>query len=129
MSPKPSDPAKHSLRPFPPVRFYEGRRTAEGCIVTVYDGDTGTTRLLDPRFDLRTFSTSGFAWGGRDDGGASQLALALLADASGDDRLALKHYRWLKRDWVMKQADQWHVTNQYIRGGLELDLSSPFSRN
>src|SRR5271168_1855411 len=68
--------------------FYSGDLSNQ---VTVRQGDA--KHSLDPRFDLREHSPSGFFWG-KDDGGAAQLSLALLADALQDDAraLQLRHY-------------------------------------
>ena len=71
---------------------YVGIRTASGCEVWVSRGDS--IRRLKPRFDLRQHSPTGFEWGFGGSGPA-QLALALLADWSGDDGFALKHYQIL----------------------------------
>ena len=68
------------------MKTYTGTRTAAGCAVTVTDG--GTSRALDPRFDLRTHSPDGFEWG-YGGSGPAQLALALAADVLADDEAAL----------------------------------------
>ena len=67
------------------VRQYRGAVTEHGQLVVVEEG--GESRGLDPRFDLHAHTPDGFAWGlpGR---GAAQLALALAADATGDDARA-----------------------------------------
>ncbi len=56
-------------------------------------------RPLDARFDLVNHSPTGFAWsyGGS---GPAQLALAILADATGDDAFALGHYQDFKREII-----------------------------
>ena len=66
---------------------YIGTRTKEGCeVVKEVDGQSGGR--LDPRFDLWNHSPTGFEWG-YGGSGPAQLALALLADATGKDRLAV----------------------------------------
>lgn len=55
----------------------------------------GTTRALDRRLDLRNHSPDGFAWG-YSGSGPSQLALALCADALGDDERAERIYHAFK---------------------------------
>jgi hypothetical protein len=50
---------------------------------------------LNPRLDLRCHSPSGCAWGYAGSGPA-QLSLALVADATGDDELALNIYQAFK---------------------------------
>ena len=75
------------------MKTYSGHRTQDGCAVTVTDG-TGC-RGLDPRFDLRKHSLTGFEWG-YGGSGPAQLALALAADVLGDDEAALDVYQRLK---------------------------------
>ena len=60
------------------MKIYQGIRDEEGCVVTVNDA------LLDPRMDLRRYSSDGFEWG-YEGSGPHQLALAILADHFGDD--------------------------------------------
>ena len=50
---------------------------------------------LKPRLDLRNHSPTGMAWG-YSGSGASQLALALLAQELGDDQRALRLYQQFK---------------------------------
>ncbi len=69
------------------MKTYSGVRTESRCAVTVED-DSGGSRGLDPRFDLRSHSPSGFEWG-YGGSGPAQLALALAADVLGDDEAAL----------------------------------------
>jgi hypothetical protein len=64
-----------------------------GCVVHVID-DRGC-RPLDPRFDLREHSPTGFNWG-YGGSGPAQLALALCADALGDDARAQRIYQAFK---------------------------------
>lgn len=93
-------------------RVYEGVRTPEGCQVTV-DGQP-----LNPRFDLRNHSPDGFNWsyGGS---GPAQLALALLADALGDDDLAQDHYQKFKWQRIGAiKADTFRITQDEIRSWL-----------
>jgi hypothetical protein len=76
--------------------------------------DGNVTRPLDPRLDLARHSPTGFGWG-YFGSGPSQLALAILADATGDDQRALRlHIQFkdcligcLNRDsgWVLTQDE------------------------
>ena len=59
------------------AKTYRGERKAESTVVTV-DG-----RPLDPRYDLRQLSQSGFEWG-YTGAGPMQLSLAILADHFDD---------------------------------------------
>ncbi|HEY5742544.1 MAG TPA: DUF6166 domain-containing protein [Terrimicrobiaceae bacterium] len=61
--------------------YYAGRYEATGAVVTVTR--SSRTRLLDPRYDIRNQSPTGFTWGYAGSGPA-QLALAILADYFGD---------------------------------------------
>lgn len=94
------------------MKTYSGVRTARGCAVTVADSVAGPdgSRELDPRFDLRTHSPTGFEWG-YGGSGPAQLALALAADVLGDDEAALGVYQRLKFRVVARlSADRWQLT-------------------
>jgi Family of unknown function (DUF6166) len=56
---------------------------------------------LPSRCDLRNHSPTGFSWG-YGGSGPSQLALAILADFTGDDELALELYQAFKWDVIAK---------------------------
>ena len=73
------------------------------------DGKRGPQYPLNPRFDLRNHSPTGFAWnyGGS---GPAQLALALLADVTGDDDVAQKLY----------QAYKWEIIGRLPKGPWEI---------
>jgi hypothetical protein len=67
---------------------------------------------LDPRLDLWNHSPTGLEWGYQGSGPA-QLALALLADATGDGERAVRHHQRFKRlvtarlqrkSWCMAQT-------------------------
>lgn len=77
--------------------------------VTVDDGP------LSPRTDLVNHSPDGFAWG-YGGSGPAQLALALLADATGDDQYAMDHYQWFKRRIVegLDKDKTWTMTSSDI---------------
>lgn len=72
---------------------YVGTRTPDECVVVVVNPEGGE-ELLDLRHDLRKHS-AGFNWGFGGSGPA-QLALALLADALGDDERARRFYQDFK---------------------------------
>lgn len=93
--------------PAPRNRCYFGYRDPHTQDVTVVRAEAdGTRSPLDPRYDLRNHSPAGFNWG-YGGSGPAQLALALVADASGDDALALKVYQRFKFEIVGGMADQW----------------------
>jgi hypothetical protein len=60
--------------------YYAGHHKAQGVLVTVTR--SGRTKPLDPRYDLRKNSPTGFPWGYNGNGPA-QLALAILTDYFG----------------------------------------------
>jgi len=101
------------------MKRYQGHRAPGGCRVTV-DG-----RPLDPRTDLRRHADRGFEWG-YDGSGPRQLALALLADCLGDDRLALAHHLALAEGLVAELAgERWTLTDREIRAALEATVTVP----
>ena len=103
--------------------IYVGKRKKSGgCIVRVIDeedpmlGKNSDLELigeeLPPRTDLRNHSPDGFEWGYRGSG-PTQLALALLVHATGDEKLSMQLYprfrdaaiSGLKEDtWVVPQT-------------------------
>ena len=94
------------------MKTYTCHRTEDGSAVTV--DDDGGSRGLDPRFDLRTHSPTGFEWG-YGGSGPAQLALALAADVLGDDEAALGVYQRLKFRVVARlAADSWTLTEDEL---------------
>jgi hypothetical protein len=93
------------------MKVYEGGRSLDGAVVTV-DG-----RPLNPRFDLKRFSSMGFEWTYEGDG-PRQLALALLADHLGDDRKALALTETFMRDVVSVLDNAWRLTGAEIDAAL-----------
>ncbi len=101
------------------MKLYEGARTPQGCRVTA------DSRPLDLRHDLRNHSPDGAEWG-YGGSGPAQLALALLADATGDDELAQNHYQRFKREVVAGfQRDRFLITQAEIRCWIAAILESP----
>ena len=72
--------------------------------------------MLNPRFDLRRHSPTGFGWGYCGSGPA-QLALALLAAELGDDESAQEHYQEYKREVlaVLPQSADHQLSGESIR--------------
>ncbi|MGL4554805.1 MAG: DUF6166 domain-containing protein [Gemmataceae bacterium] len=101
------------------MKLYEGVRTSEGCRVTVDD------RPLALRHDLRNHSPDGPEWG-YSGSGPAQLALALLADATGDDELAQAQYQRFKREVVaVFERDRFLITQAEIRCWIASVLTPP----
>src|SRR5207244_4427087 len=91
-------------------------RTSDGCEVEVIDADQSQGGYpLDPRTDLRNHSPTGYEWG-YSGSGPAQLALALLADALGDDEKAQRHYQDFKFKVVGRlPQDRWELSQEDIR--------------
>jgi len=80
--------------PLGPVKRYKGE--VDGTVwVEGYRNNRRTLHPLRPRLDLRNHSPTGFNWG-YGGSGPAQLALALCADALGDDAMALAVYQRFK---------------------------------
>ena len=98
------------------MKVYRGRRTDSGTEVTVTDG--AGERPLPPRFDLRRHSPDGFEWG-YGGSGPAQLALALTADALGDDDRARSVYQPFKFKVVGALASNtWTLTEDQVRASV-----------
>ena len=93
------------------MKLYRGGRSLEGAVVTV-DGEP-----LDPRYDLKQLSATGFEWT-YDGAGPSQLALALLADHLADDGRALALYERFMRHLVAELDNSWELNSAEIDAAL-----------
>ena len=93
------------------MKHYEGGRSLDGAVVTV-DG-----RPLDPRYDLKQLSATGFEWT-YEGPGPAQLALALLADHLADDARALALYERFMRSVVAELDNSWGLTGADIDRAL-----------
>ncbi len=82
-----------------PETKYVGARTGQGC--RVVKQEAGQETPLDPRLDLWAHSPSGFEWNYQGSGPA-QTALAILADVTRDDRLAVLLHQDFKREFVAR---------------------------
>jgi hypothetical protein len=94
------------------MKTYVGGRSLSGAQVTV-DGTP-----LDPRFDLKRLSPTGFEWT-YEGNGPAQLALALLADHLGDDARALALYEPFMRAVVAELDNSWELTSADIDAALK----------
>jgi Family of unknown function (DUF6166) len=95
------------------MKRYIGTRTEKGAEVIAID-EEGGQEPLDPRFDLRKHSMSGFNWGFGGSGPA-QLSLALLADALCDDEKAQHFYQDFKFKVIGRFAgDTFEISEQEI---------------
>jgi len=85
---------------------------------------------LDPRYDLRNHSPSGFAWG-YGGSGPAQLALAILAEAAGAI-LSQKHYQRYKEEVVARMSKDcgWIILESDVVDWLEeQSKSAPIGKN
>jgi hypothetical protein len=97
------------------MKEYIGRTEDGKCTVTVSEDD-GASVALDPRNDLRNHSPDGFAWGYMGSG-PSQLALAMLADYTDSDEMALRWYmRFKEKIIALLEMDR-----NFIITGQEID--------
>src|SRR5437016_1886407 len=94
---------------------YRGGRSLDGAVVTVAEGEQ--IRPLDPRFDLKRLSGTGFEWT-YEGAGPAQLALALLADHLGDDAEALRLHDALMRAVVAELDNSWELSSADIDAAL-----------
>ena len=93
------------------MKVYAGGRSLDGAVVTV-DGAP-----LDPRFDVRRFSRTGFEWTYEGDG-PRQLALALLCDHLGDAQRALALTEGFMRLVVAELDNAWELRSDEIDAAL-----------
>ena len=93
------------------MKRYAGGRSLDGAVVTV-DG-----KPLDPRYDLKRLSPTGFEWT-YEGAGPAQLALALLADHLGDDRRALALCEPFMKRVVAELDNSWELTPADIDAAL-----------
>jgi len=95
------------------MKKYKGKRNPDvgGPFPVFVTGDDHITKDLDPRYDLVNHSPDGFQWGY---GGSAQLAIALLADATGHDYLAKLCYQQFKREVVATLPNEFQLTDEQI---------------
>ncbi len=107
-------------------KVYTGKRTGQGAAseVSVMVVEDGVARPLASRLDLWEHSVK-LEWG-YGIGGPAQLALAILADATGSDSYAERHHHWFKQDVVMRLPwDGWELSEggvlEWVAGHHPLD--------
>ena len=93
------------------MKTYAGDRTIDGIVVTV-DGEP-----LDQRLDLKTITDDGFEWSFEGPASA-QLALAILADHTGDDAKALRLHEPFMREIVANFANEWQLTSDHVEDAV-----------
>ena len=96
------------------MKMYQGTRAGVAADVTV------NGRPLNPRLDLWNHSPSGFEWG-YGGSGPAQLALALLADHTGNDAQAVTLHQDFKRALVADLSYAgWTLTSHQIQWVVEM---------
>lgn len=94
-------------------RVYLGLRVA-GEVAVYVSRDGGASIPLSPRFDLRNHSPCGFNWG-YNGAGPTQLALAMLADAYGNDAVAELWYFDFRREVLAPlQVDEFQIDQEAV---------------
>lgn len=97
------------------MNIYKGKIEKGGKkIVLVYEPGRRIRRLWF-RLDLCRHSPTGFEWG-YGGSGPAQLALAILADALGDDQLALRYHQQFKFDAIatLPVDKGWQMTTDEV---------------
>lgn len=116
------------------MKTYYGLREKGVARVRVVDDREdvgGHAYLLPLRLELYNHSPTGFEWG-YGGSGPAQTALALLADALGDDGRALRWHQDYKREVVcglpateydpqrhLRLCEEWALTDAEIRAWVE----------
>jgi hypothetical protein len=92
------------------MSVYKGRRDTEKNVGVTKDGS-----ILSPEESLKivNHSPTGFEFGYQGSGPA-QLALAILLDVTGDERLAVKRHQNFKWQFVAKWSDRWEITSEEV---------------
>ena len=111
-------------------KTYVGRRDDDDNTLKVFvKQEDGSTKALNPRYDLRNHSPIGFE-SGYNGSGPAQLALAICADALGDDNKAQAVYQKFKFKIVaaLSHTDGWELSEikvlETIRGLSEAEALS-----
>ena len=111
-----------------PEKIYIGHRVegpdALGTRVSKIEDGEGDDLPL--RLDLWNHSPTGFEWG-YGGSGTAQLALAILADATGDDVCAVAKRQYFKSSVIAGlDRDQWHLAEAEV---LEWAANHPLPEN
>lgn len=108
------------------MKTYAGIADGTGGVVHIVQN--GGSRELPLRLDLVNHSPTGFAWG-YGGSGPAQLALAIIADATGDDALAVQHHQRFKFKVIgrLEQTKDWSMTHTAVMEALR-DLTATAER-
>jgi hypothetical protein len=97
-------------------KLYIGIRQPLGCVVYIHEGqlnDEMTDKLPDATW-VRNFSPDGFEWGYAGSG-PSQLALAILVDAVGEDRALLLYQDFARAVVARLPRHAWELSADDVR--------------
>lgn len=103
------------------ARTYHGSRGNGARVQVEVRGDDGARRVepLDCRNDLTDHSPDGAEWG-YPGSGPTQLALGILADATGDDGYALRRHQDFKREVIQRiTAPDWTILGADVAAWAE----------
>jgi uncharacterized protein DUF6166 len=99
------------------MKFYHGMRTEHGCTVVVEED--GEFTGLAPRPDLWPHPQTGYEWGYAGSG-AAELALALAADVTRDDKEAKQVCQRLKSKLICGLTHEgWVLSENRIRAAID----------
>jgi hypothetical protein len=102
------------------MKIYVGERDEEDNTLTVsIKVDGGRTYPLDPRYDVRNHSPTGFECG-YSGSGPAQLALAICCDALGDVAQAERVYQQFKFKVIagLPSMKDWELTETSVRNTI-----------
>lgn len=114
-----SKPKHRPVREVGERKFYEGIPLNGPTDTTgrVLVGGVNNPYELPQRLELLNLGV-GFAWN-TDNAGAEQMALAILADSTGDDELALKYYELFTVEWIRNLPEgRWQATDVAVQAWL-----------
>jgi hypothetical protein len=109
------------------TRIYTGERQRDGTtrVTAAEDAVRSPARELDPRLDIRNHSPTGLEWGYQGSGPA-QLALAILADLTGDDAYANCEHQRFKADVTSRiRGDRWTIMGEDAMGWVRDHPADP----
>jgi Family of unknown function (DUF6166) len=92
-------------------KLYKGDRTIDGLSVTV-DGQP-----LPERTDIKAISEDGFEWS-YEGAAPAQLALAILADHTGNTERALRLYEPFMKHIVANFNNEWEMTSDDVEDAV-----------
>jgi len=103
------------------MKTYRGIQKDNGCggqDIFVTENGKAKKLPLGPSLALRNHSPTGFNWG-YSGSGPAQTALAILLDATGDEKMAQVHYQ----DFKFKVVAGWKAYWSISEGEIETWLS------